>query len=554
MKVATYCRFSSANQKDTSIDDQFRICTQYAEREGWKIEYRYEDRAISGTDADRPDYQRMLTDAKARCFNVLLVHALSRLGRDEVETKQTIKRLKFYGVRLIAVADGIDTAHKGSKLNVAFKAMQNEAFLDDLKENIDRGMTGQALKGYSCGGKPYGYRPRPIYSPTEKDTYGRPVIVAVDRDIDPEQEKWVCFIYEKYADGWSPRRIADHLNAHKVPSPGSTWKRVTRRCSGWVGSSVMSILSNPAYSGKLIWKRSRFEKDPDTNIIKRFDRAESEWITVKKPELRIVDQKTFDMVQARREALAVKNKEIQAEQGKTARYSAPHKYLFSGLLVCSVCGANYVIKSSVENHRFGCSGHSTGGKHLCSNNLLVSRSLLEQKLLTGIAEELFSDEAIKRLRSQVVRLAAERKRKARPDAEAARKRLAEIEPQIANIIKAIEDGMYSPALKAKLAEAEGEAERLRPLLNVDTRQVDKVTDFLPRVVDDYRALVRDMPATLGRDVARARAQLRHLIGPIRLVPEDDHLVAELQGNYAGLFKLATGTAGDENRFGRGRGI
>ena len=264
MKVVTYCRFSSKKQRETSIDDQLRECEQYATRQGWKIGTHYEDKALSGTRDDRPDYLRMLADAKARAFDVLLVHALLRLGRDEGETKKTITRLKFYGVRLIAVSDGIDTATNGHKVNVSFKAMQNEFFLDDLRVQIDKGMTGQALKGYSCGGKPYGYAPRRLYSPTEKDTYGESLVIAVERVIVAEQAKWVRFIYEKYAEGWSPRRIADELNRLNVPSPGSTWKREVRRCKGWVSSSISSILNNPAYGGKLIWKRSRFVKDPDT--------------------------------------------------------------------------------------------------------------------------------------------------------------------------------------------------------------------------------------------------------------------------------------------------
>lgn len=547
MRVATYCRFSSKKQRETSIEDQQRNCEQYAARQGWKIGVHYEDKAISGKDADRPGYLRMLADAKERAFDVLLVDDLSRLGRDEMETKHAIHRLKFYGVRLIGVSDGVDTASKGHKIQVGFTALKNDIFLDDLKEKIERGMTGQALKGYSCGGKPYGYKPRPIYSPTEKDAYDRPAVVAVERVIDDEQAKWARFIYEKYADGWSPRRIANELNARQVPSPGSTWKREVRRCSGWVGSSVSSILNNPAYSGKLIWKRSHFEKDPDTNKEKRFARDKSEWVIVDKPELRIVEQKTFDAVQARLAELSEKNKEIQQAQGKEARYSPPHKYLFSSLLVCGVCGSNYVIKDST---RYGCGGHKDGGKHLCDNSLRVQRALLEEKLLAGIAEGLFSDAAIARFRAGFVRAAAERKRKARPEAEAARKRLAELEPQVARIVQAVAEGTDSPALKARLAELEAEAERLRPLLSVDTRQLDKVTDFLPRVVDHYRAMVGDLPATLGRDVARARAQLRQMIGKVKLKPEDGHLVAELQGNYAGLFKLASG----ENWCGRGRGI
>lgn len=553
MKAATYCRYSSTKQRETSIEDQFRNCEQYAQRAGWMITIRYEDKAISGTERGRPGYQQMLADAKAKQFDVLLMDDLSRLGRDEGEAKQAVKRLKFYGVRVIGVSDGVDTAQKGHKITLGFAALKNEVFLDDLKEKIDRGMTGRALAGYSCGGKPYGYRPRRIFSPTEKDAYGDPKVISVDRDIVPEQAEIVREIYARYADGWAPRKIADDLNRRKVPSPGSTWKRVVRRCNGWTGSSVLSILSNPVYGGKYLWKRARWEKDPDTGIAKRSDRPKDDWVIVDKPEWRIVtDMAVWERVQARRAELREKNKEIQAEQGKTARYSPPHKYLFSSLLVCGVCGANYVIKDPT---RYGCNGNRDGGDHLCNNKLRVSRELLERKLLTGITEDLFSDEAIAHFRRSFARLLAERKRKARPEAEKARKRLAEVEPQIARMVAAIKDGAYSAALRDALASAEAEAEKLRGMLAVDTRRLDNVLDFVPRAVDRYRALVRDLPATLGRDVARARAQLRHLIGRVRLVPEGDHLVAELQGSYAGLFKLAAGTVSvEQNWFGRGRGI
>lgn len=550
MKAVTYCRYSSNKQREASIEDQFRICEGYAQKEGWEITARYEDKAISGTDATRPGYQQMLADAKAKRFDVLLVHALSRLGRDEAETKHAIRRIKFYGLRVVAVSDDIDTANTGHKINVGIKALFNEHFLDGLRVEIVKGMTGQALKGFSCGGKPYGYKPHRIYSPTEKDAYGNPEVVASERVINPDQAEIVREIFTRYADGWSPRRIADDLNARKVPSPGSTWKRVKRRCEGWVGSSVTSILDNPGYCGKMIWKRSRWEKDPDTNIAKRFARGPSEWIMVEKPELRIIDQKTFDAVRARRAELKAKNEEIQQAQGKTARFSPPHKYLFSSLLVCGVCGANYVVKDPT---RYGCGGHRDGGKHLCDNALRVPRRLLEEKLLGGISERLFSEEAVARFRRSFARAVAERKRKARPDAEAARRKLAELEPQIERMVAAIADGTDSAALRTRLKDAEAEAERQRALLRVDTRQLDKVTDFLPRAVDLYRTMVADLPNVLTRDVSRARAQLRKLIGTVRLVPEGAYLVAEVRGDYSGLFKLATGTAG-ENWYGRGRGI
>src|SRR5215467_13836039 len=82
MRVAFYGRFSSEREKDSSIDQQYRNCERFAEREGWTITQRYEDRGISGTkdDTERPGYQQMLTDLKAKAFEVLLVDDFSRLS------------------------------------------------------------------------------------------------------------------------------------------------------------------------------------------------------------------------------------------------------------------------------------------------------------------------------------------------------------------------------------------------------------------------------------------------------------------------------------------
>src|SRR5262245_51142408 len=112
MNVAMYARYSSEQQREASIDDQFRNCEQYAARQGWSVTARYEDTAISGSTAARPGYQQMLTDAQAHRFEVLLIDDFSRLSRDQVETEQARRRLVHWKVRLIGVSDGIDTAAK----------------------------------------------------------------------------------------------------------------------------------------------------------------------------------------------------------------------------------------------------------------------------------------------------------------------------------------------------------------------------------------------------------------------------------------------------------
>jgi len=209
MKVALYARYSSENQKESSITDQFRNCEQRAAREGWTITARYEDKAISGTTAERPGYQQMLKDAKAKQFDILLVHDFSRLSRDMDEVEMTRRRLIFWGVRIIGVTDGIDTNQKGHMLHSRFKGLMNEDFIDKLREDIKRGMVGQAGRSYWQGGRVYGYRLVPELHATKTDPYGRPDRIGTRLEIDAEQAAVVKQIFQMYSDGLSPLKIAD---------------------------------------------------------------------------------------------------------------------------------------------------------------------------------------------------------------------------------------------------------------------------------------------------------------------------------------------------------
>src|SRR4030065_847242 len=185
-RVAIYARYSTDMQREESIQDQYRNCNRYAEREGWQIIKRYKDEAISGAVKDRPDYQKMLKDAEAKVFDILLIDDLSRLSRDNIETQGVIKRFKFWGIRVIGGSDGIDTDRKGYKIHAGLKGIMNEEYLDDLREKTIRGMEGQALKGFNCGGHSYGYKRIPIFSPSEKDKDGRPIRTPAKKQGEPD--------------------------------------------------------------------------------------------------------------------------------------------------------------------------------------------------------------------------------------------------------------------------------------------------------------------------------------------------------------------------------
>src|SRR5437773_312298 len=108
---AIYARYSSELQRETSLDDQIRVCQRFAAQREWRVleDHVYRDSALSGYGVDhRSAYLRMVAAASEPSppFDVLLVDDLSRLSRDTVETVRVYRRLKHNGVELISVADG----------------------------------------------------------------------------------------------------------------------------------------------------------------------------------------------------------------------------------------------------------------------------------------------------------------------------------------------------------------------------------------------------------------------------------------------------------------
>ncbi|OAI44356.1 hypothetical protein AYO43_09255 [Nitrospira sp. SCGC AG-212-E16] len=538
MRAALYARYSSEHQKESSITDQFRNCEQRAAREGWTITARYEDKAISGTTSDRPGYQQLLKDAKAKQFDILLINDFSRLSRDMDETERARKRLIYWGVRVIGVVDGIDTSQKGHRLHSRFKGMINEEFIDKLREDIKRGMIGQAERTYWQGGRIYGYRLVPELHATKIDPYGRPDRIGTRLEIHPEQAAVVRQIFQMYADGLSPLKIADELNRRRVPAP---------RATGWRGATLhgclrrgVGLLRNPIYVGEFRWNRSRLERDPDTGQMASKMRDKSEWIERAVPHLRIIDDTLWARVQARRQEVSHRVVALRALHARARSTGARPKFLLSGLLTCGECGENFVITGTAH---YGCSAHRARGRSVCANALRVPRALVESVILEAIQRDLFSDEGLAVFTAEVTRLLATRPRT--PDVAQAKTRLQAVEQEITHIMTAIRQGIITASTKEALEQAEAERAHLRQIVQGPYKTLDKITRFLPDMANRFKMLVNDLATVTQFQVDKARGMLRELVGGrILLYPAADgadrYLMAELTGDYAGLLRLVCG--------------
>src|SRR6202140_1349291 len=153
MKVAIYARYSSDNQRDASIADQFRVCREFAQRQGWQIAREYSDHAVSGATLLRPGFQALMREALRKEFDIVLAEALDRFSRDQEDTAGLFKRLTFAGVNIVTLAEG-DITH----LHIGLKGTMNALFLKELAEKTRRGMRGRVEAGKSGGGLCYGYR------------------------------------------------------------------------------------------------------------------------------------------------------------------------------------------------------------------------------------------------------------------------------------------------------------------------------------------------------------------------------------------------------------
>ncbi len=501
MKVAAYCRFSSDRQQETSIRDQLRNIETYCHRQGWPTPVLYQDQAISGSRNDRPGYRTLLHAAELKMFDVLLVDDLSRLSRDHIESAQTIRLLKFAGIRVIGVSDGTDTARDSYKLETGLRGLMSEFYLDDLAKKTHRGLMGQALEGYSAGGLPYGY-----------DSFHEGK--GYRRLINDEEAKWVHFIFKRYVSGRSPRQIAAELNELGIPSPrGGTWAH----SAIYPDAKGVGILANPIYNGKHVWNKTAWVKDPLTGRRRRTMRPKSEWVTVDAPDLKIIDDELWLACQKRYLGIRKETVKSKATTNHAGGGGKP-KYLFSGLLKCGVCGGSYVMLGKIH---YGCGTHRNRGNAVCANSKMVKKSTVEQTLLAEIKESLLSEECYKLYVQEVTEML----QSARPDPKEAKKRLQAAQKELDNLMAAIKAGIVTSSTKTALLEAEYQIEEAK-------RELEAVSSFepthvLPRAKEIYKDMVLRLEAIEAVD--EAREILRSLLGEIQLVPEQEALTAVING-------------------------
>ncbi|KXV61366.1 resolvase, partial [Acetobacter tropicalis] len=518
MRVALYARYSSDNQRDASIEDQFRICRAHAEKNGWQIVASYSDRAISGTTLLRPGIQDLMAQARAGQFDIVLAEGLDRLSRDQEDVAGFYKRMKFADIEIETLSEGRITA-----LHIGLTGTMNAEFIDKLSKNTHRGLYGRIKDGKSGGGLCYGYDVLKLRDAEGERIYG-------ERAINNEQAQIVRRIFQEYADGKSPKAIALTLNAEGLRGPLSgAWGPSTLNGNRERGTG---ILNNELYIGRLVWNRLRYLKDPVTK--KRVSRLnpESKWAIQDVPELRIIEQDLWEAVKARQSKTTWSQKSRGTGTHPLNALQRP-THLLTGLSKCGCCGGGF---SMISKNHLGCS--TARNKGTCENRLTIRRDVLEKSVLNGLRTQMMDPALFKEFCDEFTREVNRLRMEKGADLATLKSELPKIERELNKAVQAILDGFASSALKTRMEQLEARKAEIEARL----AEAPCPPPLLhPNMAELYRQKIGVLHDSLQNEATgtQAKEAIRSLITRIRLIPEKDELGIFLEGDLAAMLIFAT---------------
>lgn len=539
MRCAVYARFSSDLQRPTSIEDQVRRCTEFAAKQGWTVveEFiRYDEARSAATVAGRDALNALMLAAKTKPkpFECLLVDDTSRLARYLPDVLSMNDILLYHGVFIYAVAQRLDCREKASRPLLTLHGMMDEQFLVSLAEKVHRGQEGRALKGMHPGGKVFGYRNTPIEDPTRIGKYGRAAVSGVKLELDEVEAPIVERVFNMYANGNSLAAIAKTLNAEGVQAPQPPRNRQIR---AWCPSSIREMLRNERYRGVFVWNRTKKERNPETGRKTSRPRPESDWKRVEVPEWRIISEDLWERVQAQIQRMS-KRWSATTIGGQGRRGRGP-RHLFSGFLICGVCGSRMTIVSGNGRRgyvKYGCPSHRNRG--VCSNSVMIRKDRLEDQLLAELSGRLLQpamvDYALQSFHEQLQRRLREIQDQADCAANgvlALQGKRQDLKAKATNVTEAIAAIGHSPSLLAQLSSIETEIAKLDDRL-AEMNQPRDLAVSMEELREVLYERVAEIGALLRGDVEVARQALAKYVERLVLTPKGtpDGPVLEVSGS------------------------
>lgn len=326
-RVAIYCRLSDedknkdAEDESQSIQNQKNLLTNYAMENGWNIYGIYSDDDWSGLDSMRPEWNRMIQDAEAKKFDIILCKSQSRFTRDmEVVEKYLHKWFLIWGIRFIGYADFADTDNKGNKKQRQINGLVNEWYCEDLSENIKVVFDKKRRDGKFIGSmSSYGYA---------KDPNRKGCLI-----VDEEAAAIVKRIFLLYLEGYGSSKIANILNEEGIPNPtkykqlnGVKWSNGNAKdnLGLWNRTTIKRILKNEMYLGHMV---QGIHKKASYKSSKQITMPKENWFVVKNTHEPIVNEDEFLLVQS-----MMNDRRKSDGRGKS--------HVLAGKVKCADCSSN----------------------------------------------------------------------------------------------------------------------------------------------------------------------------------------------------------------------
>lgn len=490
-KTAAYVRLSvedSGKPGADTIEGQKALLMSYIEnKQDMELVALFCDNGRTGTDFDRPQFEKMMDAVRSGKINCIVVKDLSRFGRNYKETGNYLERIfPFLGVRFIAVNDNFDTLTAERTQDgyiVPLKNLINEVYSKDISKKIDAALTVKQQKGEFIGAwAPYGY---------SKDPDDKHHLI-----INEETAPTVRQIFKWRSEGISVVQIGRKLNDAGILSPSAylyeTGEVKTEKYKGvlWHTQIIKSILKHPVYIGHMVQfrkKQSFYEGKRQTYV------DEANWIIVRNTHEPIVDEALFEVVQT---IANQKKSEYHERLGKFSHLEHTENIL-QGLVWCPNCQRPFVRYKNVSHgkklwYTFICPGHADDPARC--DFVSIREDELSEVLFTAIQSQIAIaadlEDVVKKLNAQPDF------RRQRSDAasklEAARRTLKRnqslYDSLYQNYVEQLMTEQEYVTLKARYKAETEQAERLIAALEQEQRE-SKVYTAENRFLTEFRSFM-----------------------------------------------------------------
>ena len=406
-KAVIYARYSSERQTEQSIEGQLRVCHDYAKRNDIIVVETYIDRAMTGTNDNRRDFQRMMRNCSREDWDMVLVYKLDRFSRNKYEMAMHKKTLRDNGIKLVSCMENIPETPEGIILESLLEGMA-EYYSAELSQKVRRGLNESRQKGLFTGGTiPYGYK-----------VENKRIVV------NEEEAQIVRQIFDRYAGGEQMKRIIQDLND----------KGITIRGRRFAKTTTHRLLTCEKYIGIYRYGNEVFYNTYPA----------------------IVSADVFNIIKEK------------IECNRYGVHDIEHASLLKRKVYCGKCGHIMSIdigtsKTGEKFRYYRCTGKKRGF-NTC-NKKPICKEALEKDVL-NVALQVIKEDSIEAIADFIVK-----HREAHANDTSVLKMLekekTEKETALANLVSALEKGISSRTTQQRLDELEARLDKLEELIAVE---------------------------------------------------------------------------------------